>query len=64
VHRGQLSKSVTGRIWQAKVGPSDKNVKIMQIEQRYVIKFLSDEGIQGVQIVARLRQHSVERALS
>jgi hypothetical protein len=38
-----------------KVGSSGKNVKIMEEEQRYVIKFFSDEGMTVVQIVARLR---------
>jgi hypothetical protein len=33
-----------------------KSVKIMEVEQRYVIKFFSDEGMSGVQIVERLRQ--------
>jgi hypothetical protein len=36
----------------------------MQLEQRYVIKFLSDEGMPGIQIVERLRQHYGEDALS
>jgi hypothetical protein len=29
----------------------------MELEQRYVIKFFADEGIQGVQILSRLRDH-------
>jgi hypothetical protein len=36
----------------------------MEVEQRHVIKFLSDEGMPGVQIVERLRQHYGEDALS
>jgi hypothetical protein len=32
----------------------------MEVEQRHVIKFFSDEGMPGVQIVARLRQHYPE----
>jgi hypothetical protein len=36
----------------------------MEIEQRYVITFFSDEGMPGVQIVERLRQHYGEDALS
>jgi hypothetical protein len=46
------------------VGSSGKTFKIMEVEQRHVIKFFSDEGIQGVQIVKRLRQHYGENALS
>jgi hypothetical protein len=41
-----------------------KSVKIREVEQRYVTKFFSDEGMPGVQIVARLRQHYGEGALS
>jgi hypothetical protein len=41
-----------------------KSVKIIEVEQRYVIKFFSDEGIPWVQIVERLRQHYGEDALS
>jgi hypothetical protein len=41
-----------------------KSIKIMKVEQRSVIKFFSDEGMPGVQIVARLRQHYGEGALS
>jgi histone-lysine N-methyltransferase SETMAR len=40
-----------------------KRVKIMEVEQRYVINFFSDEGMPGVQIVERLRQHYGEDAL-
>jgi hypothetical protein len=36
----------------------------MEVEQRYVIKFFSDEITPGVQIVARLRQHYGEGAVS
>jgi hypothetical protein len=36
----------------------------MEFEQRYVLKFFSDEGILGVQIVKCLRQHCGEDALS
>jgi hypothetical protein len=36
----------------------------MEIEQGHVIKFFSDEGIPGVEIVARLRQYYGEGALS
>jgi hypothetical protein len=41
-----------------------KRVKIMEVEQRYVIRFFSNEGMPGVQIVERLRQHYGEDALS
>jgi hypothetical protein len=41
-----------------------RNVKIMELEQRYVIKFFSDEGMPGVQIVECLRQHYWKDALS
>jgi histone-lysine N-methyltransferase SETMAR len=41
-----------------------KSVKIMEVEQRHVIKFFSDEGTPGVQIAERLRQHYREDALS
>jgi hypothetical protein len=34
-----------------------KGVKIMGVEHGYAIKFFSDEGMSGVQIVERLRQH-------
>jgi transposase len=36
----------------------------MEGEQRHVIKFFSDEGMSGVQIVQHLRQHYREDALS
>jgi hypothetical protein len=36
----------------------------MEVEQHSVIKFFSDEGMPGIQIVARLRQHYGEGALS
>jgi hypothetical protein len=36
----------------------------MEIERPYVIKFFSDEGMPGIQIVERLRQHYGEGALS
>jgi hypothetical protein len=41
-----------------------KSVRIMEVEQRYVIKFFSDEGTPGVQIVESLRQHHGKDALS
>jgi hypothetical protein len=41
-----------------------KRVKIIEVEQRYVINFFSHEGMPGVQIVGRLRYHSVKDALS
>jgi hypothetical protein len=41
-----------------------KRVKIMEVEQRYVIKFFSDQGMPGVQIVECLRQYYGEDALS
>jgi hypothetical protein len=41
-----------------------KSVKIMEVEQCHVIKFFSDEGMPGLQIVARLRQHYREGTLS
>jgi hypothetical protein len=64
VQKGQLSKSVTGRICQAKVNPSDQRVKVMEVEQRQVINFFSDEGMPAVQIVACLRQHHGQGKLS
>jgi hypothetical protein len=36
----------------------------MEVEQRHAIKFFSDEGMPRVQIVARLKQHYGEVALS
>jgi hypothetical protein len=36
----------------------------MEIEQCYIIKFFSDEGVPSVQIVAFLRQQYEEGALS
>jgi hypothetical protein len=36
----------------------------MEIEQRSVIKFFSDDGMSGVQIIARLRYHHGDGALS
>jgi hypothetical protein len=41
-----------------------KGVKIVEVEQRYIIKFFSDEGMPGVRIIGRLRQHYGEDALS
>jgi hypothetical protein len=41
-----------------------KGVKSMKVEQSYVIKFFSDEGMPGAQIVKRLKQHYSEDALS
>jgi hypothetical protein len=41
-----------------------ESAKIMAFEQCYLIKLLSDEGMPGVQIVKRLRQHYGEDALS
>jgi hypothetical protein len=41
-----------------------RSVKIMELEQRYVIKFFSDEGMPGVHIAKCLRQHYEEDALS
>jgi hypothetical protein len=43
------------RIRQAGVGPSNKNNQNHEIEQRCAIKIFSDEGMSGLQIVARLR---------
>jgi hypothetical protein len=53
-----------GGFGEQKLVHRTESVKIVEVEQRYVIKFFSDEGIPGVQIVARLRQHDGERALS
>jgi hypothetical protein len=36
----------------------------MELEQRYAIKFFADEGMQGVQILSRLRDHYGAQALS
>jgi hypothetical protein len=36
----------------------------MELEQRYVIKFFADEGMQEVQILSRLRDHYGTKALS
>jgi hypothetical protein len=36
----------------------------MELKQRCVIKFFSNEGVPGVKIVERLRQHYREDALS
>jgi hypothetical protein len=36
----------------------------MELEQRYVIKFFANEGMQGVQILSRLRDHDGTEALS
>jgi hypothetical protein len=41
-----------------------KSVKIMELEQRYVMNFFFNDGMSGVQIVGRLRQHSEEDTLS
>jgi hypothetical protein len=41
-----------------------KSAKTMELEQRYVIKFFADEGMQGVQILSRLRDHYGTEALS
>jgi hypothetical protein len=41
-----------------------KSVKIVEVEQRSVIKFFSDEGMSRVQTVAHLREHHGEGALS
>jgi hypothetical protein len=41
-----------------------KGVEIMAVEQPYVIRFFSDEGIPGLRIAERLRQHYGEDALS
>jgi hypothetical protein len=36
----------------------------MELEQRYVIKFCADEGMQGAQILSRLRDHYGTEMLS
>jgi hypothetical protein len=36
----------------------------MEVEQRYIIRFLSDEDMPPLDIVQRLREHSEEEALS
>jgi hypothetical protein len=36
----------------------------MGIEQRYVVKFFTDEGMPAVEIISRLRDHYGEDALS
>jgi hypothetical protein len=36
----------------------------MEIEQRYVIKFFTDEGMPVVEIICRLRDHYGENTLS
>jgi hypothetical protein len=64
VQKGELSKPVAGRILRAKVGSSDKNVKIIEVEQCHVIKFFSDEAMPGVQIIERIRQHYGQGACS
>jgi hypothetical protein len=46
-----------GEFGQHKRVHRTKSVKIMEVEQCYVTKFFSDEGMPGVQIMARLRQH-------
>jgi hypothetical protein len=46
-----------GELGEQKWAHRTRSGKIMEVEQRYVIKFFSDEGMPGVQIVERLRQH-------
>jgi hypothetical protein len=46
-----------GEFGEQKWGHRTKSAKIMEVEQRCVIKFFSDEGMPGVQIVERLGQH-------
>jgi hypothetical protein len=41
-----------------------KFCQIVEVEQCHVIKFFSDEGMPGVQIIARLREHYGEGAPS
>jgi hypothetical protein len=41
-----------------------QNSQNQDVEQCYVIKFFSDEGMPRVQIIARLRQHYGENTLS
>jgi hypothetical protein len=36
----------------------------MEVKQRYVIKFFSDEGMPAVQVVARVKQHYGEGTVS
>jgi hypothetical protein len=36
----------------------------MEVQQRYVIKFFTDEGMPAVEIISRLRDHYGEDALS
>jgi hypothetical protein len=54
----------TGEFGEQKWVHWTKSVKIMEVEQRYVIKFFSDEGMPGFQIAERLRQYYGEDALS
>jgi hypothetical protein len=55
---------LAGELGKKKVASRLKSANIMELEQRYVIKFLADEGIQGVQVLSRLRDHYGAQGLS
>jgi DNA-binding transcriptional ArsR family regulator len=55
---------MTGKVGGPKSLHPGKSVKNMEVEQRYVIKFFTDEGTPRIQIISRLRDHYGEDALS
>jgi hypothetical protein len=55
---------MTEEIRRSKVCLSGKRVKNMEVEQRYVIKFFTDEGMPAAEIISLLRDHYGEDALS
>jgi hypothetical protein len=48
---------MTGTVGWGKVPRSGKNVKNMEVEQRYVIEFFTDEEMRGEEIIPGLRDH-------
>jgi hypothetical protein len=55
---------MTGKISRQKCVYPGKSINNMDVEQRYVIKFFTNEGMPAVEMISRLRDHYGEEALS
>jgi hypothetical protein len=64
IHHFTSKKGQASEIIDGKVIPSFKAVKMVEAEQRYIIGFFTDEGLQGVGINSRRRSHYDEDAVS
>jgi hypothetical protein len=60
----QNSNTFGGRVKWDSLAPFEKSGKSMEIEQHYVIKFFTDEGMKPPDILMRLHKHYDPRAFS